>query len=292
MGKKEKNIIARRLVHSYLSSIISISMVLLLVGFFAVLAINAKSVSDYFKENIKISVILDSSVEDIEAHEVEKNIKNLSAVKEVEYISKEQGTKEMKELLGQDFLNVFETNPIPISLEVQLNAEYFEPDSIEVFKNYVAAMPQIDEVLYQNTLIEVINDNIERIGFVLMIFIALLLFISFVLINNTVRLNVYSKRFSIYTMRLVGATKAFIRAPFLLHSVFQGLISALIAVLVLLSVLFIVKEQFAQLFNVFEPRLLLMVLLGVVGLGILICVICTFFVVNRLVSLTNDELYY
>ena len=93
-------------------------------------------------------------------------------------------------------------------------------------------------------------------------------------------------------MRLVGATKAFIRAPFLLHSVFQGLISALIAVLVLLSVLFIVKEQFAQLFNVFEPKLLLMVLLGVVGLGILICVVCTFFVVNRLVSLTNDELYY
>ena len=292
MGKKEKNIIARRLVHSYLSSIISISMVLLLVGFFAVLAINAKSVSDYFKENIKISVILESSVEDIEAHEVENNIKSLAAVKEVEYISKEQGTKEMKELLGQDFLNVFETNPIPISLEVQLNAEYFEPDSIEVFKNYVAAMPQIDEVLYQNTLIEVINDNIERIGFVLMIFIALLLFISFVLINNTVRLNVYSKRFSIYTMRLVGATKAFIRAPFLLRSVFQGLISALIAVLVLLSVLFIVKEQFAQLFNVFEPKLLLMVLLGVIGLGILICVICTFFVVNRLVSLTNDELYY
>ena len=198
----------------------------------------------------------------------------------------------MKELLGQDFLNVFETNPIPVSLEVQLNAEYFDPDSIEVFKSQVSAMPQIDEVLYQNTLIEVINDNIERIGFVLMIFIALLLFISFVLINNTVRLNVYSKRFSIYTMRLVGATKAFIRAPFLLRSVFQGLISALIAVLVLLAVLFIVKEQFAQLFNVFEPKLLLMVFLGVVGLGILICVICTFFVVNRLVSLTNDELYY
>lgn len=292
MGKKEKNIIARRLVHSYLSSIISISMVLLLVGFFAVLAINAKSVSDYFKENIKISVILDSSVEDIEAHEVEKSIKSMASVKEVEYISKEQGTKEMKELLGQDFLNVFETNPIPVSLEVQLNAEYFDPDSIEVFKSQVAAMPQIDEVLYQNTLIEAINDNIERIGFVLMIFIALLLFISFVLINNTVRLNVYSKRFSIYTMRLVGATKAFIRAPFLLRSVFQGLISALIAVLVLLTVLFVVKEQFAQLFNVFEPKLLLMVFLGVVGLGILICVICTFFVVNRLVSLTNDELYY
>ena len=292
MVKKEKNILAKRLAHAYLSSIISISMVLLLVGFFAVLAINAKSVSDYFKENIKISVILNSDVEDMEAREVDKAISGLSSVKSTAYISKEQGTREMKELLGQDFLNIFESNPIPISIEVQLNAAYFEPDSIAIFKKHVSAMPQVDEVMYQNTLIEAINDNIERIGLVLMIFIALLLFISFVLINNTVRLNVYSKRFSIYTMRLVGATRAFIRAPFLIRAIFQGMISALISVLILIGVLFIVKEQFAQLFNVFDPKLLMMVLGGTVVLGVLICVICTYFVVNKLVSLTNDELYY
>lgn len=292
MGKKEKNIIAKRLVHSYLSSIISISMVLFLVGLFAVLAINAKSVSDYFKENVTISVILDSDVAETDAYKIERSIGLLPSVKSTEYISQEQGTAEMKELLGEDFLSVFETNPIPISIDVQLNAAYFEPDSIEHFRQELSAMPQIDEVIYQNTLIEAINDNIERIGFVLMIFIALLLFVSFVLINNTVRLNVYSKRFSIYTMRLVGATRSFIRAPFMLRAVFQGLISALIAVLVLIGVLFVVKEQFAQLFNVFEPELLLIVLSGTVVLGILICLVCTFFVVNRLVSLTNDELYY
>ncbi len=292
MGKKEKNIIAKRLVHSYLSSIISISMVLFLVGLFAVLAINAKSVSDYFKENVTISVILDSDVAETDAHKIERSIGLLPSVKSTEYISQEQGTAEMKELLGEDFLSVFETNPIPISIDVQLNAAYFEPDSIEHFRQELSAIPQVDEVIYQNTLIEAINDNIERIGFVLMIFIALLLFVSFVLINNTVRLNVYSKRFSIYTMRLVGATRSFIRAPFMLRAVFQGLISALIAVLVLIGVLFVVKEQFAQLFNVFEPELLLIVLSGTVVLGILICLVCTFFVVNRLVSLTNDELYY
>ncbi|MBQ6872606.1 MAG: permease-like cell division protein FtsX [Bacteroidales bacterium] len=292
MVKKEKNIIARRLVHSYLSSIISISMVLLLVGLFAILAVNAKSVSDYFKENVKISVILKEEVEDLDAREVEKHIGGLNSVKSTEYISKEQGTREMKDLLGEDFLKVFDVNPIPISIDVLLNADYFEPDSLEAFKLQMSSLPQVDEVLYQNTLIEAINDNIERIGLVLMVFIALLLFISFVLINNTVRLNVYSKRFSIYTMRLVGATKAFIRAPFLLRSMFQGLISALIAVLILLGVLFVVKEQFAQLFNVFEPKLLVAVMSGIVLLGILICVVCTFFVVNKLVSLTNDELYY
>jgi len=191
MVKKEKNIIARRLVHSYLSSIISISMVLLLVGLFAILAVNAKSVSDYFKENVKISVILKEDVEDLDAREVEKHIGGLNSVKSTEYISKEQGTREMKDLLGEDFLKVFDVNPIPISIDVLLNADYFEPDSLEAFKLQMSSLPQVDEVLYQNTLIEAINDNIERIGLVLMVFIALLLFISFVLINNTVRLNVY-----------------------------------------------------------------------------------------------------
>ena len=292
MGKKEKNIIAKRLVHSYLSSTISISMVLLLVGMFATLAINARSVSDYFKENVTISVILNSDVTEADAHKIDRQIGALNAMKSTKYISKEQGTREMKELLGEDFLKIFESNPIPISIDVQLNAEYFHPDSLTQFRTQIEKNSQVDEVLYQNTLIEAINDNIERIGLVLMVFIALLLFISFVLINNTVRLNAYSKRFSIYTMRLVGATRGFIRAPFLVQAVFQGLISALMAVLVLVGVLFVVKEQFAQLFDVFQPKLLMIVLSGTVALGVMICVVSTYFVVNKLVSLTNDELYY
>ena len=292
MGKKEKNIIARRLVHSYLSSIISISLVLLLVGFFALLAANAKSVSNYFKENIAISIILKGHIEEKEAHELDEKISALPCVKQTRYISKAQGTEEMKELLGENFLSIFESNPIPISLEVQLNADYFSPDSVAHFTSLVEKLPQVDEVSYQSSLIEAINDNIERIGLILMIFIVLLLFISFVLINNTVRLNVYSKRFSIYTMRLVGATRAFIRAPFLIRAIFQGLISALLAVIMLLGMLLVVREQFAQLFAVFEPKMLATVLGGVIVLGILICLASTFFVVNRLVSLTNDELYY
>ncbi len=292
MSKREKNIIARRLAHSYLSSIISISLVLLLVGFFALLAVNATQVSNYFKENIAISVILKSHVEEKEALEIDEKISAMPCVKQTRYISKAQGTEEMKELLGENFLNIFESNPIPISLEVQLNADYFSPDSVALFTSSVEGLPQVDEVSYQSSLINAINENIERIGLILMVFIALLLFISFVLINNTVRLNVYSKRFSIYTMRLVGATRAFIRAPFLVKAVFQGLISALLAVVMLLGMLVVVREQFAQLFSVLEPRMLAAVLSGVVVLGILICVASTFFVVNRLVSLTNDELYY
>ena len=292
MSKREKNIIARRLAHSYLSSIISISLVLLLVGFLGMLAANATQVSNYFKENIAISVILKGHIEEKEAHELDEKISALPCVKQTRYISKAQGTEEMKELLGENFLSIFESNPIPISLEVQLNADYFSPDSVALFTASMEELPQVDEVSYQSSLINAINENIERIGLILMVFIALLLFISFVLINNTVRLNVYSKRFSIYTMRLVGATRAFIRAPFLVKAVFQGLIAALLAVVMLLGMLVVVREQFAQLFNVFEPRMLAVVLSGVVVLGVIICVTSTYFVVNRLVSLTNDELYY
>lgn len=292
MGKREKNIIARRLVHSYLSSIISISLVLLLVGFFALLAVNAKSVSAYFKENIGISLILGENTEESRARQIDTLLQAMPQVKVTKYISKEQGTREMKELLGEDFLSVFHTNPIPISIEVQLKAEYFSADSIALFKKELSEIKEIDEFLYENTVIEAINNNIERIGFIVLIFILLLLFISFVLINNTVRLNVYSKRFSIYTMRLVGATKAFIRAPFLIKALFQGLISGLCASAILVALLYLIREKSAQIFAIFDIKLLVAVLAGTVLLGVIICLVCTFFVMNRLVSLSNDELYY
>lgn len=292
MSKKEKNIIARRLVHSYLLSIVSISLVLLLVGAFGVLAINARQISDYFKENVKISAILKENVAENDAINLQKQLDFLPAVKRTQYISKEQGTKEMKELLGQDFLDVFETNPIPISIELSLNASYFVTDSLEILKSTLLEIPLVDEVSYQASLVETLNRNMEQIGVIIMVFIVLLLFVSFVLINNTVRLNVYSKRFSIYTMRLVGATKSFIRAPFLIKAVFQGLLSGLLAAVALTGILYLIRSEFEQLFSIFGMEMLAVLLGGVVLLGVVICTICTFFVVNRLVTLSNDELYY
>ena len=132
----------------------------------------------------------------------------------------------------------------------------------------------------------------EKIGVVLVVFIVLLMFISFVLINNTVRLNVYTKRFSIYTMRLVGATKSFIRAPFVIKAIFQGLIAGLLATTALLAILFVVKNEFVQLFSMMDIRLLIAVMGGVIMLGIFICVICTYFVVNKMITLNNSDLYY
>ncbi|MEG2848740.1 MAG: permease-like cell division protein FtsX, partial [Bacteroidales bacterium] len=286
MSKKEKNIIARRLVNSYLLSIVSISLVLLLVGAFGAIAINARQVSDYFKENIKISAILKENIKDEEAIKFQKRLNFLPAVKKTQYISKEQGTKEMKELLGQDFLDVFETNPVPISIELSLKANYFVGDSLEILKAELLEMPPVAEVSYQDSLVEILNKNMERIGFIIMAFILLLLFVSFVLINNTVRLNVYSKRFSIYTMRLVGATKSFIRAPFLVKAVFQGLLSGLLAAIALTGIFYFIRSEFEQLFSIFSMEMLAILLVGLVLLGMMICTICTFFVVNRLVTLS------
>lgn len=292
MGKKEKNIIARRLVRSYLLSIISISLVLLLVGIFGIVAINANEVSNYFKENIKISVILKENVNDDVAHELENELKLEKAVKSTTYISKEQGTEEMKQMLGEDFLDVFDSNPVPISIELSLNAAYFTPDSVNVLKSRVLQSKEVYEVSYQASLIRALNENIEKIGYVIIGFILLLLLVSFVLINNTVRLNVYSERFTTYTMKLVGATKGFIRGPFVYKAMLQGLISGMIASFVLCVGLHLLKNDIEQMFPIFTLDMLLIVVGAITLLGVLICTVCTFFVVNRLVSLTNDELYY
>ena len=292
MGRKEKNIIARRLVHSYLSSIISIALVLLLVGIFGVLAVNAGAVQNYFKENVKITAILKENVSELHAKKIQRSLDLHPAVKKTQYISKEQGTEEMKKILGEDFLEAFEHNPIPVSIELNLKGEYFNPDSLKVFRSELEQNSQIEEVEYQESLMGILNNNLERIALAFMIFIVLLAFISFVLINNTVRLNVYAKRFSIYTMKLVGAKKSFIRSPFLVKAVFQGLLSGLLAALALLGVLYLLKDSFEQMFSIFRMELVACVLGGVVVLGAFICWLCTFFVVGKMISLNNDDLYY
>ena len=147
-------------------------------------------------------------------------------------------------------------------------------------------------MVYQRSLVDALNANLSRISLILSIFIALLLFISFVLINNTVRLSVYARRFTIHTMKLVGATRSFIRAPFLVQSVFQGLFAAFLAIIVLLGLMFLMRSEFAQLFEIFRMELLLLVMGIVVAAGLAICMISTFFVVNKLISLRKDELYY
>ncbi len=292
MARNESNILYRRLLRSYFSSVISISLVLFLVGMAGVLIVNARSVSNYFKENITVSAILTPEADEADASALADSLERTGYVRDVRIISKEEGTDEMKEILGDDFMDVFEVNPIPVSLELQIAAGYISTDSLAVIEESLYAWPAVDEVVYQQSLVELLEANLERIGLVTGVFVLLLLFISVVLINNTVRLNVYAKRFTIHTMRLVGATKGFITRPFVGQAFFQGLISGAIADVFILGALYLIRNEFYQLFSLFDAMLLGAVMAATVVLGMLICMISTSAGVRSLISLNRSELYY
>ena len=291
MSREENKIVRKRLANAYLSSVISISLVLLLVEVASLLILNARGVADYFKENMQISVLLKQEVSDSKAEKYEQSLQTLPFINSTRLVSKEEGIEEMKAMLGEDFLSVFEASPIPISIDITLKADYVSADSLDMVIAAISESPLVDEVSCQQSLIEALNANLSKISLILAVFIALMLFISFVLINNTVRLNVFSRRFTIHTMKLVGATKAFIRKPFMVKAVYQGLISAAVAIFILSGMLLFVKKSFAQLFEIFKSDILLLGAFVVIASGVLICVVSTYFVVNRLVSMSKDELY-
>lgn len=292
MSNADNRIMRRRLANAYLSSVISISLVLLLVGVAAMLLVNAKGVSNYFKENMQVTVMMKQTVSDEAAMDFQAKLEGEDFIKSARFISKEQGQREMADMLGDDFLDVFETSPIPVSIDVTLKADYVSADSLEVVKNRISVSELVDEVVYQTSLVDALNANLNRISMVLAVFIGLLLFISFVLINNTVRLNVYARRFTIHTMKLVGATRSFIRAPFLVQAAFQGVFAAFIAIIALVIMMYFMRSEFEQLFEIFRLDLLLTVMGIVLLSGLAICLTSTWFVVNKLVSLKKDELYY
>lgn len=292
MSKGENKIMKRRLANAYLSSVISISLVLLLVGVASMLLVNAKSVSDYFKENMQVSVLLKDSVSEEKARSFAEQLQQKAYIKTTTYISKEQGQMELAQMLGEDFLDIFETSPVPASVEITLDADYVSSDSLQVVKNDISKSSLVAEVNYQGSLVDALNANLSRISLVLAFFITLMLFISFVLINNTVRLNVFNRRFTIHTMQMVGATRQFIRAPFMVQAAFQGIFSAFIAIIALIIMLFFLRNGFEQMFEIFRLELLLLVMGIVLVSGLAICMISTYFVVNKLVSLKKDELYY
>lgn len=292
MSSADNKLMRRRLANAYLSSVISISLVLLLVGVAAMLLVNARSVSDYFKENMQVTVMMKQDVSDEAAMDFQADLDKERFIRKSLFVSKEQGMREMADMLGDDFLDVFETSPIPVSIDVTLKAEYVSADSLEMVRNEIAVSPLVDEVVYQSSLVDALNANLSRISAFLGVFIALLLFISFVLINNTVRLNVYARRFTIHTMKLVGATRAFIRAPFLVQAAFQGVFAAFIAIIALVIMMYFMRSEFQQLFEIFRLDLLLAVIGIVLASGLAICLVSTWMVVNKLVTLKKDELYY
>lgn len=292
MSKRENKLLRRRMVNAYLSSVISISLVLLLVGAAALLAVNVGGVSRYLKENMKISVIFNQEVTGEQAEKYACSASVLPYVKDVRVVSREEGEKELAKMLGEDFLSVFETSPVPVSADVSLKAEYVVADSLALVVKALSASPLVDEVDSRQGLVEALDTNLTKISAVFAVLIAVLLFISFALINNMVRLSVYARRFTIHTMKLVGATRSFITAPFLKAALVQGLVASVISTAALSGILYALNRSFPEFFSVLSRSSLLISAGIIFATGALLCTLSTYFVVGKLSEAPKDDLYY
>lgn len=292
MKKQEKKLSRRKLRSSYFTSIVSISMVLLTIGLVGLLLLNANKLSRHVKENIGFSVILNNNIKEVEMIRLQKNLDASKFVKSTEYITKERAAKELVENLGEDFIEFLGYNPLLPSIEVRLFAEYANPDSVAVLEDKLLEYPQVKEVAYQKSLIELVNSNIRKVSTVLFVFSGLLLLISLTLINNTIRLSVYSKRFLIKTMQLVGATRSFVRTPFLIKSLSHALYSIIVTYILLGGIIYMVQKEMPELTVLNDIDTLAILYGGVLVIGFLIVYISTWFAVNRYLRLHSNELYY
>lgn len=270
---------------------VSVSLVLFLLSILGLIIINARELSDYFRESLSFSVILDEGIKEADIRLLKKDLDAREFVKSTEYISKEDAALKLKEELGEDFLSFLGYNPLSPTIDVYLQADFTNPDSIAVIEKYLLEFPAVTEVYYQESVLHLINENVQKVGVFLGVLSLFLFLIAITIINNTVRLSVYSKRFIIRTMQLVGATRSFVRKPFLLRSVFHGLLAALLSLLLLVGLLYLIEREFFTLFT-FENINLLLLLMGcIVVTGVLINFISTWFAVNRYLSIPEDKLY-
>jgi cell division transport system permease protein len=281
-----------KLRSSYLTLVISVSLVLFLLGVLGLILINAKELSDYFRESLSFSVMLNDDAKEADIRMLQKDLDGKLYVKSTEYVSKDEAAVKMKEDLGEDFINFLGDNPLPPSIDVYLYANYTSPDSVAKIEKYVLEYPFVKEVYYQESLLFLINENVRKISIFLLVISSFLFLIALTIINNTIRLSVYSKRFIIRTMQLVGATRPFIRRPFLVQSAFHGLMAALIAMGLLMGLLYLIEKEFFMMFTFESTNLLILLGVSLIVTGVLINIISTFFSVNRYLSISEDKLYY
>ena len=282
----------RRLITSYFSVIVSITLVLFLMGFFSFLVLSANKLANYFKEQVTVTVLIKDDAKNADIEQLQKTLSVASFVKSVRFVSKEVAAEKFSKDIGEDFVTFIGTNPLQNTIDLSLKAEYAEPDKMREIKRELEQNSFVTEVVYDQSLVALIHENVNRIGIVTLIFSALFTFVSILLINASIRLSIYSKRFIIKTMQLVGATRSFIRRPFLWTNVRLGILSALIAiVLFYLSLLAIVKSY--PEFNILmDTGTLSIVFLSIMTIGILISWLSTYFATQRFLNLNTNDLYY
>jgi cell division transport system permease protein len=290
--KSETGLSKSKLKSSYVTLVVSVSLVLFLLGILGLVLINAKELSDYFRESLSFSIMLDDAAKEADIRMLQKDLDAKAYIKSTEYISKDEAAAKMKEELGEDFINFLGDNPLPPSIDVYLVSSYTSPDSVAKIEKYILLYPFVKEVFYQESLLILINENVNKISLFLLVISSFLFLIALTIINNTIRLSIYSKRFLIRTMQLVGATRSFIRRPFILQSAFHGFLAALIAMTLLMGLLYLIEKEFFLMFTFESTNLLLLLGAGIIIIGVLINIISTHFSVNRYLSISEDKLYY
>lgn len=281
----------RRLISSYFSVVLSVFLVLFLLGILGLFVINSKKLSDDFKEEIAMTVFFKNEANDSVINAFQNELKVAKFVKSSVYVTKEQAAKQHTDIIGEDFMTFLGANPLQNSFDIHLKADYIDTENIRKIERRFRANEMVSDIVYDKQLVSLVNDNIKKVSMWILIVSGILAFIAVVLINSSMRLSIYSNRFIIKTMQMVGATKSFIRKPFIMRSIKLGLIGSFLAVLALIGLLVYLDTNFPNLGILNDPLTIGAVLVGVLLVGILITWISTFFATQRYLNLRTDDLY-
>lgn len=281
----------RRLISSYFSVVLSIFLVLFLLGILGLFVINSRRLSDNFKEEIAMTVFFKNEANDSVIGAFAEQLKTEKFVKNSVYVTKEEAAKNHKDIIGEDFMEFLGMNPLQNSFDIYLNSEYITAEGVRKIESTFRMNEMVSDVVYDKQLISMVNDNIQKWSMWILIVCGIFAVIAVLLINSSMRLSIYSNRFIIKTMQMVGATKSFIRKPFIWRSIRLGIIGSILAIFALAGVLYYVNTHYPQLEVLAEPELVGAVLLGVLLVGILISWISTFIATTRFLNLRTDDLY-
>ncbi|ATA67428.1 cell division protein FtsX [Capnocytophaga cynodegmi] len=282
----------RRLITSYFSVIISITLVLFLLGTLGFLILSSKRLANYFKEQVSMTIFLKDDAKEADIEQLQKTLSITEYVKSLKFIPKEIAAETFSEEIGEDFVTFIGDNPLQNSIDLSLKAEFAEPERMKELEKELSQNSFVSEVVYDKSLITLIHENVNRIGIILLIFSSLFTFIAILLINSSIRLSIYSKRFIIKTMQLVGATRGFIRRPFILTNIRLGILSAILAILLLYGCLTYIGSISAE-FEIFSSTNDMIIVFSIIFIiGILISWISTFFAAQRFLNLNTNDLYY
>ncbi|MFK2122063.1 cell division protein FtsX [Bacteroides fragilis] len=292
MKSKSRNNAVSYFDMQFITSSISTTLVLLLLGLVVFFVLAANNLSVYVRENINFSVLISDDMKETDILKLQKRLNNEPFVKETEYISKKQALKEQTEAMGTDPQEFLGYNPFTASIEIKLHSDYANSDSIAKIEKLIKRNTNIQDVLYQKDLIDAVNENIRNISLVLLALAVMLTFISFALINNTIRLAIYSKRFLIHTMKLVGASWGFIRRPFLKRNIWSGVLAAFIADTILMGAAYWLVSYEPELIRVIRPEVMLLVSGAVLVFGVVITFLCAYLSINKYLRMKASTLYY